>query len=121
MDKIKEQLREQRIMAAFDAFNKSNGNKYKLVSKMNAGGAFAAVYEVTDRAGRKIVMKAVDSTITELELTPWEVCEYVKKEIKTMMLLSDCPYVMELLDHVDVAEEENQKDDDNNADKDVRT
>lgn len=110
MDKIKEQLREHRIMAAFDAFNKSNGNKYTLVGKMNAGGAFAAVYEVKDNYGRKIVMKAVDSTITELELTPGEVCEYVKKEIKTMMLLKDCPYVMELLDHVDVCIDERKND-----------
>lgn len=95
-------IRDSHVKIAFDLYIKQRKKNYRILRKMPSNGAFSSVYEVVDDKGKEMVMKAVDTEILDVKISPYEVIKYTNNEIKSMMSCQKCSYIMDLIDAADV-------------------
>ena len=102
MDPNKAQLRDEHVKLAFNRYIQQHNRGYSIVKRMSSNGAFSSVYEVKDLEGNLMVMKAVDTTILDVNIEPDQVIKYTNKEIDSMKKCKDSPYIMNLIDAADI-------------------
>lgn len=90
--------RNEHIIAALALYNKVRNKSYKIVDEIGSGG-FAVVYEATDtKTGNTVVIKAVDSAITDINCSAAEIVKYTEAEIRALSTCSDCKYIIDIYD-----------------------